>query len=185
MIKKSKYKIGDRFGRLTIIADTGKRVEDGGKIFLCKCDCGNTCERRSDAFYQQIKQHLNSSCDECLNKENGKRLTYANKHKHPEWVENCRLGLYPFEGTVLAGIQRKNLNKNNHTGYRGVTFMQRDQKYYAQLMCQRVQHRSKGFDTLEEAIEARKELEKKYFKPLIERGTKLQAEEKKDHGNES
>ena len=35
--------IGDKFGRLTIIADAGKSKNNSYKV-LCKCDCGNTVE---------------------------------------------------------------------------------------------------------------------------------------------
>ena len=35
--------IDKRFGSLRVIADTGKRT-DQGKLWLCKCDCGNTKE---------------------------------------------------------------------------------------------------------------------------------------------
>ena len=35
--------IGDKFGRLTIIADAGKYKNNSYKV-LCKCDCGNTVE---------------------------------------------------------------------------------------------------------------------------------------------
>ena len=38
--------IGQKFGMLTIIKDTGKRTSSRGIIYLCKCDCGNMKEIR-------------------------------------------------------------------------------------------------------------------------------------------
>ena len=35
---------GEKFGMLTIIKDTGKKIKNGGTIFLCKCDCGSQKE---------------------------------------------------------------------------------------------------------------------------------------------
>ena len=34
---------GRRFGRLTVIRKTDQRGPDGGIIYECLCDCGNTC----------------------------------------------------------------------------------------------------------------------------------------------
>ena len=43
---KSKDLTGQRFGRLTVIADSHKRK--GGQVcWICKCDCGNTVEVRT------------------------------------------------------------------------------------------------------------------------------------------
>lgn len=38
---KKKNIDGQKFGRLTVIKDTGKRDKFGDIIYLCKCDCGN------------------------------------------------------------------------------------------------------------------------------------------------
>ena len=38
---KKKNIDGQKFGRLTVINDTGKRDKYGDIIYLCKCDCGN------------------------------------------------------------------------------------------------------------------------------------------------
>ncbi|MCM1232819.1 MAG: hypothetical protein NC184_05690 [Roseburia sp.] len=55
--------IGQRYARLTVIADTGKRTKDGKRIYLCGCDCGNTKEVASNQLGTRIK-----SCG-CLYKE--------------------------------------------------------------------------------------------------------------------
>ena len=46
---RQQYLAGKRFGKLTVISDTGKRQKNI-KMWLCKCDCGNTTEVRTDAL---------------------------------------------------------------------------------------------------------------------------------------
>lgn len=43
MAGKPKNLIGQKFNRLTVLKDTGKR-KNGSVVWLCKCDCGNLCE---------------------------------------------------------------------------------------------------------------------------------------------
>ena len=42
--EKSKEWIGKQFGKLTILSDTGKRMKNGTRIWLCQCECGKLCE---------------------------------------------------------------------------------------------------------------------------------------------
>lgn len=35
---------GKKFGMLTILKDTGKKIKNGGIIYLCKCNCGSQKE---------------------------------------------------------------------------------------------------------------------------------------------
>lgn len=37
--------IGKKFGKLTILKDSGKRNTCGNIIYICQCECGNLCER--------------------------------------------------------------------------------------------------------------------------------------------
>ena len=61
-----RYHIGDRYDKLLIIEDTGKR-KSTGKVWLCKCDCGNLCERTS----RSLRLSPYNQCDECNNKARG------------------------------------------------------------------------------------------------------------------
>ena len=91
--------IGQRFGKLTVIADTGKSNR-WGKIWLCQCDCGNTKEVDSN------KLHMKSvtSCG-CLRKDlteyktrhlEGQQfgqltvLEYAGKNKYSQSIWKCK-----------------------------------------------------------------------------------------------
>lgn len=87
--------VGDKFERLTIIEDLGMRADFNGphkrRWFLCKCDCGNTREIRSDDIGRRAKdcgcaykKHLEQKSNkikirdkfsrlECLQAENRER----------------------------------------------------------------------------------------------------------------
>lgn len=45
---KEKYSlVGQRFGKLVVLEDSGKRTEQRRIIYKCQCDCGNICEKSS------------------------------------------------------------------------------------------------------------------------------------------
>lgn len=85
--------IGQRFSRLVVIRDTGKRSKGRSVIWLCLCDCGNLTE----AYSGHLRSNDKQSCG-CLRSENGfekqKKMAMANlKHGDSEtllymvWVE--------------------------------------------------------------------------------------------------
>jgi len=49
MPRKPNNLVGQRFGKLTVIKDTGKRKRQY-PMWLCQCDCGNTHEVDSDSL---------------------------------------------------------------------------------------------------------------------------------------
>lgn len=63
MAGKPKNIIGNKYGRLTVLGDTGKRYHTT-VIWRCKCDCGNDIEIRGDA----IRSGNTKSCG-CFSKE--------------------------------------------------------------------------------------------------------------------
>ena len=62
---------GKRFGRLLVLADTGKRAY--GKIWLCGCDCGNSTEVRGG----HLVSNRIKSCG-CFRRERGCILGKSN-----------------------------------------------------------------------------------------------------------
>lgn len=62
-------KVGKRFGRLTVIAQTSKVSKNNSYIWECKCDCGNIVYVPTDYLTRKYTQ----SCG-CLQKENWKSL---------------------------------------------------------------------------------------------------------------
>lgn len=57
-------KIGDKYNKLTIIGESSRRASNGGKYWLCQCDCGNIKEIRGD----HLKSGHTKSCG-CKNQE--------------------------------------------------------------------------------------------------------------------
>lgn len=70
-------KIGQKFGRLTVIEKTDKRSKSRGVIWKCRCDCGNIVEVEAGALTD--KDRGTKSCG-CLQKEkaaeNGRSCAY-------------------------------------------------------------------------------------------------------------
>lgn len=50
--------VGQRFGKLVVLRDSGKRTKTGGIKWLCKCDCGNVKEVSSTHL-------VDGSCNSC------------------------------------------------------------------------------------------------------------------------
>jgi hypothetical protein len=72
----SKVKVGDKFGRLTVMEHIGS--EGGSRVWKCKCECGNICDVKSH-FLRSGKK---GSCG-CLRRE--KWGTQEKREKHPKW----------------------------------------------------------------------------------------------------
>ena len=51
--RTSKQLEGKRFGKLTVLKRLDKKKHDC-YMWLCKCDCGNTCEVRTDALTRGV-----------------------------------------------------------------------------------------------------------------------------------
>lgn len=60
---------GQRFGKLTVLKDSGKRTKSRGVIWLCECDCGKQCEVSGT----NLLQHYTMSCG-CLKQSHGEYI---------------------------------------------------------------------------------------------------------------
>lgn len=163
-IKYSKAKVGDKYGYITIIKDTGKRSRNGAIIWLCKCVCGKEIERNWNGIHNSLKQNCIISCG-CR-----KPNTHIGRRElnNPKRIEKAREGMGIVDGTMLCMINRKNMNKNNTSGVRGVYYSNRKRKWVATIQFRRAMHK-KYFDKKEDAIEYRKKLEEEYFRPILEK----------------
>lgn len=81
--------IGQKFGKLTVIADTGERNSSRQIKWLCKCDCGN----KRVAISSYLKNGKVHCCSECAKLEQ--------KPKSPKPIKNDLTGQQFSRLTVL------------------------------------------------------------------------------------
>jgi hypothetical protein len=132
----SKVKIGDVFGRLTVVKELEKRSNDGHIRYECKCSCGNVVEVNS----KELLNGDTTSCN-CYRKEQVKKRYY--------------------DATLPDRILSDNINKNNTSGIKGVCFDKSRNKWIAKFQWQGKQYFLGRFNTISEAEKARKEFENK------------------------
>lgn len=156
---KPKDITGQRFGRLVAIKSTGEKT-GGYYLWLCECDCGN------DAIVRltNLTQGRTSSCG-CLQIELSKlRGKSSIKKTHQSNIENDNK-----EHTRLSLISKKRANKNNGSGIKGVCWDKNRKMWKAHLYFKGERVLSERFSNKQDAIDARKEAEEKYFKPILEK----------------
>lgn len=66
---------GQKFGRLQVIKRDGS--QNGSKVYLCQCDCGNLTHQRSD----HMRSGRSKSCGCLRNEESGNRARKHGKSK--------------------------------------------------------------------------------------------------------
>ena len=146
--------LGHSFDRLTPI----RRVnQEGLSRYLCRCTCGNEIE----VLGSQLLAGFYRSCG-CRQKEG-----YDGFEKIKD-LGTQKLASKRVEGTSLYAIQDR-VQKNNSSGVRGVSWIPRLQKYRAYITLRGKQKNLGVFEKLEDAKEARKKAEEKYFKPILDK----------------
>jgi len=151
---KPKDITGQRFGKLVAIENTGAKRRSG-YIWLCKCDCGN----EKDVAISKLVTGRTKSCG-CLKDEVD--VEYLKKARDIISEESLR------EGTSLLLLTQK-ISKSNKTGVKGVFFNEKTGKWLATLTFKGECVLNKTFANKQDAINARKEAEEKYFKPILEK----------------
>ena len=102
---------GQRFGRLTVIERAKDYVQPNGRhivMWLCKCDCGNTCEVRS----ANLQRGATVSCG-CFGKEQRAKANIKH-HKTNTKIYGV------WSGMVQRCTNPKTINYHNYGG-RGIT----------------------------------------------------------------
>lgn len=100
-------KIGQRYGKLTVIEDLGMIKRPNGKnrhFWKCKCDCGNTFEVRGDC----LKSGNNKSCG-CLQYEHAKTTHNMTGTK-----------IYGVWASMKQRCENSNDNAYKWYGYQGI-----------------------------------------------------------------
>lgn len=150
---------GQRFGRLVVIEEADDEIieSNGKKIFKkykCKCDCGKYTNVRKQSLLNQYTK----SCG-CLGKE--------------RFIEDVKKYLKnnKKEGTLLSALDAK-MPKNNKSGHKGVIRQKSSGKWLARITFKRKSIHLGTFTNKQDAINARKKAEEKYFKPILEKYSK-------------
>ena len=145
-IKNGKTKPGDRYGKLTVMKQSGVKLIGKAKAhqtqWLCQCDCG----KQIIVTGHQLRTGNTRSCG-CILKSS---------------IQN----LYQ-DGTSDFRVT-KSKNKNNTTGTTGVWYSHTEQKYIAEITFRGKKTLLGRYDNIKQAISARKKAEKKIFAPYLE-----------------
>ena len=160
MGRKPKDITGQRFGKLVATASTNEKDERGNFLWLCKCDCGS--EKVAPCTRLVAGGIMSCGCSHDLSR-----------------IKNIKLALAEIEdnekkdGTVLCLLDMK-IKSGNTSGAKGVSWNKRRSSWeaYLNLRGKRVWH--EYFRNKQDAINARKEAEEKYFKPILEKYGKTQ-----------
>jgi len=132
---------GRKIGRLTALQPLKQRDPKGSVIWRCRCDCG----KEVDISYNRLMYTAVKSCG-CQKKEHEQVLhTY----------------LTHVAGTSMEMLKSKKVPTDNTSGYRGVYLLRG--KYAAKIVFQKKAYFLGRFETLESAVEARKEAEELLF----------------------
>lgn len=150
---------GQRFGRLVVVKESEHRIK-GNITWECLCDCGN----RKDVIGKSLKSGNTKSCG-CLGKEH---ITDINKKRKGKDLITWRNQNDLVESTKLTSINRKRF-KNNQSGVTGVSFNKKKKLWLAQLDINGECVLKSYFHNKQDAIDARKEAEEEYFKPILEK----------------
>lgn len=129
---------GRVFGQLKAVRLTDRRANSGKRIWECECGCGKTTFVISSSL---VEGHTRS-CGHL--DSDGQEL-----------------------GTKVGMLDMK-LYSNSTSGHKGVTWRKDKFKWQAQIGFQRKIIHLGYFSDIQDAIDARKEAEEFYFKPVLE-----------------
>ncbi|MFJ7954186.1 hypothetical protein ACIQZG_22040 [Lysinibacillus sp. NPDC096418] len=149
---------GRKFNRLKALNPTPER-KSRKVVWECLCDCGETTYVASD----KLKNGSIKSCG-CQRRDAGKTLQ---KTLHSEMN---------VDGVIIPYLKRK-ARKDNKTGVKGVSLIKTRsgaERYRSTITVKGKLHYLGTYETLAQAISARKAGEKKYHDPYI---TKLEEKE--------
>lgn len=154
MGRKSDY-IGQRFGRLAVIADTGRR-QGGNVVWRCRCDCGNITDVPT--------RHLA-----------GGNVVSCGCHRRQIAPQNiagdatAKLGI--VYNTNVSRLRSHKPPKNNTSGVRGVcpaTDKRGRKCWVAYIYFQRRHYHLGTFYSIDDAAKARREAEENIHGAFLE-----------------
>lgn len=119
--------VGQKFGKLTIVKDSGKRTKQGNIIWICNCECGNKCEISS----HELLNDDTHSCG-CLETSYGElvlekilkdnKVTFIKEKTFPDLLSPkgfpLRYDFYLNDKNILIEFDGKqHFDKNNFFNY--------------------------------------------------------------------
>lgn len=121
--------VGEKYGRLTVIEDSGERAY-GVIKWRCKCECGNECL----AMGYQLKNGSIKSCG-CYNRDRIQKVGQRNSIEKPRMF--------------------KGLDKNNTSGYKGVVWNHVCKRWIARITVDRKLYHLGTYKDIEDAAAMR------------------------------
>lgn len=115
---------GKRFGKLTAIKYTGETIPIKGRVWLCRCDCGNYRK----AFAKQLNNKEVTMCENCI-KNRHRETSYDIKYRN-----KVRLHLRNILGQMKRRCYNPNCESYKYYGGRGITickeWLENSQNFY-------------------------------------------------------
>lgn len=118
----------------------------------CLCDCGNTVVTSSYSLVSGTRK----SCG-CLHRE-----TASKQAATGIWRDNLR------DGTNIKTIQSEKIPRHNSSGIKGVGWHKGVKMWQARIMFQGVTYHLGYYKNIEDAAQARKNGEEKYFTSYLD-----------------
>ena len=151
--KKSPDLTGKVFGRLTVVGRSDKRNPRGARttpMWECRCECGNITYKATDTLTNPDE----SMCQDCQGK-------FA--------AEIAQKSAGFVEGTQLSKIRDMTPSAANTSGYRGIYYESKFDRYRAQIIFQRKRYYLGTYKNIEDAIKARQRAEEDLYGAFLEK----------------
>ena len=148
MHKRTHDITGNRYGSLVVLYPVSKQREDGSAVvWRCRCDCG----KETNVVQSSLVAGIKKSCG-CL-----KEKTRQNLSEQFEMVD----------GTCVEWLRDRKRRADNKTGCKGV-FKKKNGKYAASIGFKKKVFHIGTYETLKQAVEARKEAEDRIYGSFLE-----------------
>lgn len=149
---------GKTFGKLFVMERDMQK--SAGVYWICRCECGNIKSIKGSQLTKKSKPTISCGCEQRrISRKTGKRTIIKNNQKHLD--ENMRYN------TNLQMITSQKLCSNNKSGVTGVSFDKTRQKWTAHIQCHGKKIFLGRFESIDDAVKARKTAEKELFEPII------------------
>ncbi len=151
--RKSPDLTGRTFGKLEVLGRSEKRNSRGTRTtpqWKCRCECGAITYKATDT----LKNPDLSMCADCAAK-------YA--------AEKARVGAGFVENTQLAKIRDMTPSAANTSGYRGVYYESKFDRWRAEIRFQRKRYYLGTYKNKDDAIKARQRAEEDLYGSFLEK----------------